>query len=95
MNPIGIMKYDYAKYGDKTYCNVFIDKTQTNGILRFTHEINVTFVLDNEQWMFDGAWHIGVSDMEWKANEEESFEQTFPGLLTEMKNGLKKGGDIY
>ena len=88
MNPVGVMKYEYAKYGDKTYCNVFIDKTQMHGIIRCTHEINVTFVLDDGQWKFDGAWHIGISDLEWRADEQESFEQTFPNLLEEMLEGI-------
>ena len=83
------MKYEYIELKGKKYCNVYADKSQANGILRFTHEINVTFVLEDDEWKFDSAWHCGVSDMEWKADELDSFEQTFPGLYEEMVQGLK------
>lgn len=84
------MKYDYVTSKNGTrYCNVFVDKTSSHGILRCSHEINVTFILKNNKWVFDSAWHIGVSDMEWDSSEEDSFEDTFPGLLEEMKKGLK------
>lgn len=84
------MQYEYIEFKGKKYCNVYVDKSQTNGILRFSHEINVTFVLEDDEWKFDSAWHCGVSDMEWKADELDSFEQTFPGLYEEMVQGLKK-----
>lgn len=84
------MKYEYIKFEGKRYCNVYVDKTYTNGVLRCSHEINVTFLLEDGEWKFNGAWHIGVEDSEWKADEQESFEQTFPGLLEEMKKGMVK-----
>lgn len=82
------MKYEYIKFEGKRYCNVYVDNTYTNGVLRCSHEIDVTFVAEDGEWKFNGAWHIGVEDSEWNANEEDSFEQTFPGLLTDMRKGL-------
>ena len=82
------MNFDY-EYLDNI-CNVFVDKTQTHGLLRFGHEINVSLVKENGKWKFDSAWHIGISDMEWNADEEENFNQTFPGLLAEMMCGLEQ-----
>lgn len=84
------MKYEYIKFEGKRYCNVYVDKTYTNGVLRCSHEINVTFLLEDGEWKFIEAWHIGVEDSEWKADKQESFEQTFPGLLEEMKKGMVK-----
>lgn len=82
------MEYDYIEDEGTLYCNVSIDKSRTVGILRFSHEISVTFAKIDGEWKFDGAWHIGVEDCEWNSSEEESFEETFPGLLAEMKEGL-------
>lgn len=84
------MTYDYFEEKGIYYCSVFTDKTKSSGVLRFTHEINVTFVYSDEQWKFYDAWHVGVSDMFWKADELDSFEELFPGLLNEMMNGLKE-----
>ena len=84
------MRYEYIEFEGKKYCNVFIDNTYTNGVLRFSHEISTSFVFEEGKWKFNGAWHIGVSDMEWNEDEEESFEQTFPGLIKEMISGMRK-----
>ena len=83
------MRYDYTVFEGKQYCNVFTDRTQMKGILRFTHEISVTFVLENGEWKFNGGCHIGVFDADWRADEQDSFEQTFPNLLKEMMDGLE------
>lgn len=83
------MKYEYIESEGRKYCNVFFDKSQANGILRFTHEISVAFVLEDDEWKFDSAWHCGVSDMVWKSDELDSFKQTFPGLYEEMVQGLR------
>lgn len=83
------MNYDYIGFDGELYCNVYVDKTTTNGILRFTKEISVTFKLDNE-WKFNGAWMIGVSEREWKVNEGDDFISEFPDLYEEMIEGLKE-----
>ncbi len=83
------MTYNYITFKGTEYCNVFVDKTTVHGILRFTHEISVTFCAVNDEWKFHSAWHIGASDQDWRADEEDSFEQTFPGLLSEIRSGLK------
>ena len=38
--------------------------------------------------IFNSAWHCGVSEMEWNSSEEDSFEETFPGLLNRMRNKI-------
>ncbi len=83
------MTYNYTTHRGTEYCNVFVDKTAVHGILRFTHEVSVTFRAVNDEWEFYSAWHIGVSEQDWRADEENSFEQTFPGLLREIRSGLK------
>ena len=84
------MSYDYIEFDGESYCNVFVDKTTTYGILRITKEISVNFKLDKEcnEWKFNGAWMISVSDREWKANEGDDFASEFPDLYEEMLKGL-------
>lgn len=82
------MDINYYVFGGKQYCNVYVDKSTSNGIIRFSHEIDIVFVKVNDEWKFDGAWHCGVSEMEWDKSEEDSFEQTFPGLLSEIKKEI-------
>lgn len=80
------MVYDYIKFDGESYCNVYVDKTTAHGVLRFTKEISVNFKLDNKcnEWKFNGAWMIGVSEREWKANEGDDFISEFPDLYDEI-----------
>lgn len=82
------MVIHYDTYNGKDYCNVYVDKSSSNGLLRFSHEINIEFVKLNNEWKFNSAWHCGVSEMEWDSTEEDSFEQTFPDLLTEIRKNI-------
>lgn len=75
---------------DENYVYVSADKSTCRGILRFSHEISVTFQREKEKLIFDSAWHIGVSDMDYKSDEEELFEADFPGLLDEMRKEISK-----
>lgn len=83
------MNIESFQYKGKKYYSVYVDKTSSSGILRFSHEISVTFEEDENILKFISAWHIGVSDMEWDATEESDFEQTFPGLLQDMREEIK------
>lgn len=74
---------------NKEYINIYVNKSTNHGLLHFSHEISVTFVKDNDNLVFDSAWHCGVSEMTWDASEEESFENTFPGLLTKLRTEIK------
>ena len=76
------MKTEYIVFKGKRYCNVYIDKSTVNGCLRCSHEISITFAEENGAWKFNGAWHCGVFD-------EDSFEQTFPGLLEEVRKEME------
>lgn len=75
---------------NENYVYVSVDKSTRHGILHFSHEISVTFRREKEKLIFDSAWHIGVSDMDYKSDEEEMFEETFPGLLDEMRKEILK-----
>lgn len=72
------------------YINAFVNKSSNNGQLHFSHEILVTFVKKENNLIFDSAWHCGVSEMEWDSSEENLFEKTFPGLLSKMRNEIRK-----
>ena len=84
------MKINYVNDKGKEYINVFVDKSTSNGLLRFGHEVSVTFLKEKDKLIFDSAWHIGVSEIEWNSSEESSFEETFPGLLSDMRNEIMK-----
>lgn len=84
------MKINRIKDKGKEYVSVFVDKSTSNGLLRFGHEISVTFLKEKDKLIFDSAWHVGVSEMSWNSSEEDSFEETFPGLLEAMKNEVMK-----
>ena len=84
------MKINYINNKDKEYINVFVDKSTSNGLLRFGHEISVTFLKMKDKLIFDSAWHVGVSEMSWDSSEEDSFEEMFPGLLEEMRREIIK-----
>lgn len=84
------MKIEHIQYKGKEYIDVFVDKSTSNGLLRFGHEITVTFLKEKDKLIFDSAWHVGVSEMSWDSSEEDSFEETFPGLLETMKNEVMK-----
>lgn len=84
------MKINRIKDKGKEYVSVFVDKSTSNGLLRFGHEISVTFLKEKDKLIFDSAWHVGVSEMSWNSSEEDSFEETFPGLLEAMKNEVTK-----
>lgn len=87
---------------NKEYINIYVNKSTSHeslqpnheiSVTQFSHEISVTFVKDNDNLIFDSAWHRGVSEMAWVASEEESFENTFPGLLTKLRTEIKKDED--
>lgn len=82
------MKIERINCKGKEYINVFVDKSTSNGLLRFGHEISVNFVKRENELIFDSAWHCGVSEMEWDSTEENSFEETFPGLLAKMRSEI-------
>lgn len=82
------MNVEFIKFDGKRYCNVDADLGRSVGILHFGHEISVTFVKDGDDWKFDGAWHVGVYEATWNSNEEDNFEQSFPGLLGEMRKEI-------
>lgn len=82
------MKINYIKNKGKEYISVFVDKSTSSGLLRFEHEISVTFLKEKDKLIFDSAWHCGVSEMSWDSSEENSFEEMFPGLLSEMRNEI-------
>lgn len=84
------MKINHVNDKGKEYIDVFVDKSTSNGLLRFGHEISVTFLKEKDKLIFDSAWHVGVSEMSWDSSEEDSFEETFPGLLEAMKNEVMK-----
>lgn len=84
------MIIEHVNYNGKEHINVLADKSTQKGILRFGHEIQVTFLLKDTELIFQNAWHCGVSEMSWDATEESLFEETFPGLLTEMREAIKK-----
>ena len=84
------MKIEYIQHKGKECINVFVDKSTSNGLLRFGHEISATFLKEKDKLIFESAWHIGVSEMSWDSSEEDSFEETFPGLLEEMRNEVMK-----
>lgn len=84
------MKIEHIQYKGKECINVFVDKSTSNGLLRLGHEISVNFSKEKDKLIFESAWHIGVSEMSWDSSEEDSFEETFPGLLEEMRNEVMK-----
>lgn len=84
------MNIEYCKENEKEHVVVYVDKSTQKGILRFGHEIQVTFLVKDTELIFQSAWHCGVSEMSWDATEEISFEETFPGLLAEMRETIKK-----
>lgn len=80
----------FTNFNGKKYCSVTVDESCFNGILRFGHEISLTFLKDGSDWKFDSAWHCGVYEAAWNAYEEEDFDQFFPGLLDEVRKGILK-----
>lgn len=84
------MKIEHIQYKGKDCINVFVDKSTSNGLLRFGHEISVNFSKEKDKLIFESAWYIGVSEMSWDSSEEDSFEETFPGLLEEMRKEIAK-----
>lgn len=84
------MRIEQITDNGKTYVNVFVDKTTNNGVLRFGHEISVSFLKEKDNLIFESAWHCGVSEMEWNSSEENLFEETFPGLLSKMRTEILK-----
>lgn len=84
------MKIEHINNKGKEYINVFVDKSTSNGLLRFGHEISVNFLKERDKLIFESAWHCGVCEMEWDSSDESSFDETFPGLLNEMRNEVMK-----
>lgn len=82
------MNVEFTKFDGKRYCHVDADLSRSSGILNFSHEISVTFIEDSGKWEFKSAWHVGVYEATWNANEEDDFEQSFPGLLGEMRKEM-------
>lgn len=82
------MKIEYIQYKGKECINVFVDKSTSNGLLRFGHEISVNFSKEKDKLIFESAWHCGVSEMSWNSSEENSFDKMFPGLLNEMRHQI-------
>ena len=83
------MNYSYYEKDGKQNCEVFADKSSANGLLRFTHEITVWFVKENDEWKYNGAWHIGVSEVSYDKDDPTLFEIDNPGLLKEIMKGLE------
>lgn len=77
----------YTENGTE-YLDVTVNKDNRAGALRFSHEILVTLVKKGDKYVFNSAWHCGVSEMHWGQGEENSFEETFPGLLDEMQKAI-------
>lgn len=65
-----------------------IDKSTTNGILRFTHEITLT-LQDDENLSFYSAYCCGVSEILWSEDEEYSFEEIYPGLISKVREAIR------
>ena len=85
------MQVEHTMYNGNHYVNVYIDRSSSNGLLRFGHEISVNFLKRKDGYLsFKSAWHIGVSDISFNSREEEAFEQTFPGLLAEIRNFVER-----
>lgn len=84
------MVIEHVNYNGKEHINVFVDKSSSNGLLRFGHEISVTFLKEEDELVFHSAGHCGVSEMSWDSSEETSFEETFPGLLEEIRKEIAK-----
>ena len=82
------MTMNMYKNEGKEYVSVFVDKSTSNGLLRFGHEISVTFLKEKDKLIFDSAWHVGVNEISWNSSEEDSFEEMFPGLLSDMRNEI-------
>ena len=77
----------YTENGTE-YLDITVNKDNRAGTLRFSHEILVTFVKKDDKYIFNSAWYCGVSEMRWGQGEENSFEETFPGLLDEMQKAI-------
>ena len=84
------MKIEHIQYKGKDCINVFVDKSTSNRLLRCGHEISVNLTKEKDKLIFESAWHIGVSEMSWDSSEKNSFEETFPGLLEEMRKEIAK-----
>lgn len=82
------MKIDYYQNGN--LCEAYVDASTTNSLLRFSHEITITFKKKDGQWRFDSAWHIGVCEVTYESTEADIFEKDFPGLLEEVRQGIKE-----
>ena len=64
-----------------------IDKSITNGILRFTHKITLT-LKDDKNLSFYSAYCCGVSIFR-PVDDEDSFEETYPGLISEVREAIR------
>ena len=84
------MVIEHVNSNGKEHVNVLVDKSTSNGLLRFGHEISVTFLKEEDELVFHSAWHCGVSEMSWDSSEETSFKETFPGLLEEIRKEIAK-----
>lgn len=68
--------------------NVETDRSITNGILRFTHEITLT-LQDDTNLLFYSVYCCGVSEILWSEDEEYSFEEAYPGLISEVREAIR------
>lgn len=76
--------------------NTLLDRSTANGILRVTHEIDLSFKMVDGAIQFLGAWELGCSG-DWEYNEHEAadFEDDHPGLLKEVEQAIKAGNVRY
>ena len=65
-----------------------IDKSTSIGILRVTHEITLT-LQDDENLSFYSAYCCGVSEILWSEDEEYSFEEIYPGLISKVREAIR------
>lgn len=82
------MKFNYYKMLETNYCEVFVDKSRSNGILHFTHELTVLFQFSwvSGRWIFVVANEIGLDDVDYET--EEAFNDGYPDLLDSIKEQL-------
>ena len=60
------------------------DKSHTNGILKCSHEISITYDIKKDKFYM---WHTGVSDYEYN---DYDFRELYPGLVKEINDYLNK-----
>ncbi len=86
------LKITSVEQNDVIVYSVFIDNTHNAGILRCTNEIQLEFTIDADgNAKIHSGWEIGVGgDWTWEPGEEDSMEQTHPGLLVKLAEAVKE-----